>query len=323
MLNKLKNLLPAKKKKAGRPPAVTSAKEKRSSKMVLPLLLVLVLAGAAYMYFNDGEDSPLQPLLEMVGLAEPPAPPPAIARRPVKSPARIRTPAKPPAQAASGTPRSAGGRVHGKAFSANYVEFHNGRLILRQGSEFAPQKEVTITLDGDKWQVPQGRRFSSPSRGGPAPRVEIAWREPGQDIMTRRTLDKDVTLTLSFQKIRGETLPGTIRLNAGGEAATQVNGGFQARLKGFRVVDGKPDIRSDAPETLMYVALAHLLRSDPKASLRNVVYRDAFFTPAGTGRGKQTGRLEVEYEGPKGVVVKRFEFEKDARGWKVSRVKDG
>ena len=84
------------------------------------------------------------------------------------------------------------------------------------------------------------------------------------------------------------------------------------------MIDGVPDLRGDANETLVYVALTHLLKDDPELPIRDIVYKNVKYTPPKSG-SKQKGSLEMIYRiGDGQFIAERFSFIKEKDGWQIS-----
>ena len=286
--------------------------KKSSTRLILPLLLVLTLAVAGYFYLGGGlEPGALKPyldsVLEMAGLSggsktKPPPPKPA------------------PTASRSGIPaRPVSGQLNGQSFRLNYSEISDGVLALIQGSPSSPTKEVRIYLFTRKGEVPAGQVYTGTrSADGIRPHIHIGWKAPGTSEPLRKSFTENYSLQLEFGKVKGDRLPGKISVQLPGAKKTQVAGTFNAAIKGFRMIDGVPDLRGDANETLVYVALTHLLRDDPELPIRDIVYKNVKYTPPKSG-SKQKGSLEMIYRiGDGQFIAERFSFIKEKDGWQIS-----
>lgn len=256
---------------------------------------------------NGGLDAlDIGPMLEMVGLGEPaPVVQPAT-RKPRKRLTRKTAPKIPQAGSVSG-------KIYGTDFRPTVVELKEKTLILRQGKVFDPKGQITITLDSKKWEVPTKSKFNERS----IKKLELLVKHDGKDEAEKKTLKKSYVLDLRFGEIEGNVLSGYIKLTTGGTKPTEVTGQFKASLDGFRMVKGEPDLSSDADETLMYVALAHILKDDPKKPISKVGYRNAEYDTVGRNR---KGSIEVEYRlgKKKKKVTEKFEFTKRGNNWIVT-----
>jgi hypothetical protein len=308
MLDNLKNLsLKGLFKKS---PKKTAAKPaaKKDSKVAILGLLVLVLAGAGYVYMNGG----IEPVLNMVGLGSEAVPPPTPpAARP-----RIAAPA--PAKPALISRKPVNGQVQGKPFQLDYSQLKNGVLLLRQGKEFAKESEITIALPNQKWQVPQGKtlKFSKATRQN-NPELTINWKPAGQREMETKVFDGNYDLEIKFNRQQGENLPGKITLVLQDSEQTRISGTFKAKLEGFKIVNGRPDLSSDSNETLIYVALTHVLKNDPEQPIQNISYSNTQYSAAGENK---SGSLIMAYQiGKKPEVKQKFDFKKENNEWTVSK----
>ena len=92
---------------------------------------------------------------------------------------------------------------------------------------------------------------------------------------------------------------------------------IMAKLEGFKIVNGRPDLSSDSNETLMYIALAHVLKDDPKKPIRNISYSNTQYK---SSRREKTGSLIITYQiGKKPKVKQQFDFKKENNEWIVSK----
>lgn len=309
----LKNLF----KKKGRNPAPRTSNKGGGNKRAALMLLLLLVAGGGYLFMQGGLD--LQPVLEMVGLAEPV---PATAPAPAPAPRPARRAATTPA-ASSPAGAMASGQVNGQPFRVDSAEFRDGILTLRQGRAFSPDSEVAVYLFTEKWQIPEGRSFSVKPNdpGTDNPHVQLGWKQAGQEQLTRRFSTSGFTMELVFTKAKDNRLTGNITLDMGNENDSRIKGKFDAELTGFYVLNGKPNLKSDSHETLAYLALSHLLKNDPKKKINDVRYRNARYTTSGAS---QTGSLDLEYRNgkKKRALKQHFEFSKGANGWQVSKAGD-
>jgi hypothetical protein len=194
----------------------------------------------------------------------------------------------------------------------SYIE--NGVLTLRLGKDVTTDLEVKVTLPGSPWETPAGKNFKVMEAGGAGtPQVVLAW--PSEQKFT----DK-YGMMLEFGQEKDKKLPGKIQLNLPDETKSHVAGTFEADIRGFRIVDGKPDLSADSVDTLQYLALRELLKDDPNKSLEVISFRDGRYAQAGSPGKNMTGSIEVEYRvGQSPSAVQQFQFEKDAGAWKVVR----
>ncbi|MDH5649214.1 MAG: hypothetical protein OEY67_06125 [Gammaproteobacteria bacterium] len=295
------------KKPAPKPAGAKTKSKGGDNKKALLLLLLLAGGGGAYVYLGGG----LEPVMQLLGLAEEEAAPPPI-------PLASTTPGsqKPSPPPISG--KAVSGQIQGKTFKLDYAEFKNGVLTLRQGKQFALENEISVSLPNLKWQVPAGKTLIvSKSSTQNNPEVTVKWKPEGANELASKSFDKGYSLELKFGGKLGNKVSGSLALTLPEAEKTEISGKFDAELAGFKVVNGSPDLGSDSGETLMFVALAHLIQDDPNKPISNVVYRNAKYDDSGRNR---TGSLEVEYQVGKGPTVKQwFEFKKEEGIWTVSK----
>jgi hypothetical protein len=290
----------------------------KKSLIQIVILIVLVIGGAAaYLMQQDGGLDFISGLFE----SEPAtirAPTPAAAKKPAPGPAApaVTKPAAPEIPAAP-----AKGQVHGKPFVVENSYIENGVLTLRLGKDATADLEVKVMLPGAAWETPAGKNFKVMEAGGAGtPQVALAWKEDGQSVPSEQKFTDKYSMMLEFGQEKDKKLPGKIQLNLPDETKSHVAGTFEADIRGFRIVDGKPDLSADSVDTLQYLALRELLKDDPNKSLEVISFRDGRYAQAGSPGKNMTGSIEVEYrigQGPS--AVQQFQFEKDAGAWKVVR----
>lgn len=290
------------------------ALDKKQLVQVVLLVVLLAVGGGLYlMQQGDGFD-----LFALFSGKEPASVSPPKKTPPPAAPAA--RPATP--QASGGGPPAipltpAKGQLAGKPFAPDSAVLEGGVLHLRQGGD----TELRITLPGAAWETPVGRRFQVAGKPGENdPRVHVAWKE-GEQWRLQPVTDT-LALTLEFGPETNRKLPGKLHLAYGEADKNTVAGAFTAEIRGFRIVNGKPDLSADSVGTLEFLALRELLKDDPDKPVEVLAMRNGRIETAGD---KPTGYLEIEYRiGAAGkAVVQRYEFVKEADAWKVARVLDG
>ncbi|MHB8534249.1 MAG: hypothetical protein ACYDBW_02250 [Sulfuricaulis sp.] len=213
------------------------------------------------------------------------------------------------------------GEIHGMPFIVESSSIENGVLTLRLGKDVTADLEVRLMLSTPPWEVPAGKTFKvlGPAGAG-APQVVLAWKEPGQPAASEQKFTDKYKLLLDFGQEKNGKLPGKIYLTLPDEVKSNVAGTFDADIKGFRIVDGKPDLAADSVDTLQFLALRDLLKNDASKTLNVVALRDGRYAQAEKPGGNMTGYIEVEYRlGQAPPSIERFQFEKAAGVWKVAR----
>jgi hypothetical protein len=276
----------------------------KKSIIQLAILLVLVVGGgAAYLTTQEGGldsvTNSITSLIDMVkGEAEQAtASAPSAAPQPVE-PAIPAAPAK--------------GQIAGKPFEPDSVAFESGVLALVQSKE--PQTAVLVSVPGPKWETPAGKPFKYLPAGAGSPQIVVRRMSDGE--MKQQVSTDKYSLVLDFGKEKDKKLAGKLNLEIPGESKVTLAGTFEAEIKGFRFVDGKPDLSADSTDTLQYLALRELLKDDPDKQVEVVALRDARYNSEANGKSL-TGYLEVEYRvGQAATQVQRYQFVKDPE-WKL------
>jgi hypothetical protein len=212
------------------------------------------------------------------------------------------------------------GQVHGKPFFAESSSIENGVLTLRLGKEASADLEVKVMLAGSSWDVPAGKNFKVPGpTGSGVERVALVWRDDGQSAPAQQVFTDKYTLTLEFGPERDKKLSGRIHLVLPDDQKSNIAGTFTASIKGFRFVDGKPDLTADSLETFQYLAFHELLKADATNSAEVIASRGRYAEPESPD-AKMTGYLEVEYRvNSELTTIQRFQFVKEDGAWKIAR----
>ncbi|MDH3309510.1 MAG: hypothetical protein OEM95_02320 [Gammaproteobacteria bacterium] len=296
----------------------------KKSLIQIVILVVLIIGGAgAYLMQQDGGLDFISNFFESepATIRAPAARAPAPAVRPAAPAPAVAT--KPAVVEIPAVP--AKGQAHGKPFVVDNSYLEGGVLGLRMGKDVTADIEVKVMLPGAGWETPAGKTFKVTEAGGPsAPQVALAWKEEGQKSLSEQNFNNKYSMVLEFGVEKGKKLPGKIQLSLPDETKSNVAGTFEADIRGFRIVDGKPDLSADSVETLQYLALRELLKDDPNKSLEVLSFRDGRYTPPDSAGMNMTGYLEAEYRLGQGTAnLQRFQFEKTAGAWKVLRVLSG
>jgi hypothetical protein len=293
----------------------------KKSLIQIVILIVLIAGGAgAYLMQQDGGLDFISGFFESE---------PATIRAPA---ARASTPAAVKATPAPVTPAvatkpavgeipavPAKGQVHGKPFVVENSYYESGVLGLRLGKDVTADIEVKVVLPGTGWETPAGKSFKVTNAArSSAPQVVLAWKEEGQSTPSEQKFNDKYTMVLEFGMEKDKKLPGKIFLSLPDETKSQMAGTFEADIRGFRIVGGKPDLSADSVETFQYLALHELLKDDPNKSLEVLAFRDGRYAPPESADKNMTGYIEAEYRiGQAPPSVQRFQFEKVNGSWKV------
>lgn len=268
------------------------------------ILVVLVVAGAgAYFMSQEGGLGFITDLL-------PGNEPTPVVTTAATAPAS--TPAKKVDAAPAIPTHPAKGQVGGGAFEPDSVVLEGGVLAFVQSKE--PQTAVLIRLTGPRWETPINKKLKYAPATGDAPTVIVNRMSQGE--MKQQSYSDKYTLTLEFGSENNRKLPGKLSLDVPGDAKISLAGVFDADIKGFRFVDGKPDLSADSTDTLQYLALRELLKDDPDKQVDVVAFRDGRYA-TDAGQKNNSGYIEIEYRvGQAASEIKRFQFVKDP-DWKV------
>jgi len=294
---------------------------RKSIVQILVLVLLIVVGAGVYLSQQEGG---LDFVRELVGLGPSEPPKTVPPKRVHKAAAPIPKPAPRPAAKAKPGPqipdRLASGQIFKAAFAVESADIENGVLTLRQEGGSLPT-EVIVNLRTQSWQVPAGRNFEmapGAAAGPDSPMVRVRWRESGEKEFRERDFTDKFSLKLELSKLQDRKLPGKIRLELPDEDKSQIAGTFNAELRGFRVVDGKPDLSVDSVDTLQYLALREILKDDPDMRLQEVAFRQGRYAAAGA-TGLPTGYIEIQYRaGDAAPEARKFQFVKEQDQWRIA-----
>lgn len=285
------------------------ALDRKSITQVLVLVLLLVVGGGVFLWQQDGTSGFITDLIGG-GATSPPAE--VVKLKPAPKPAPPARPATPviPAQPARG-------QIQKAPFVVETAEIENGVLTLRQGKP-PLATEVRLFLQTKPWHVPTERSVNINGQANTdAPLVRIRWQESGQKAPRQRDFNEKYTLQLELGREQDRKVSGKILLLLPDEDKSQVAGTFTADVRGFRFIDGKPDLSADAIDTLQYLALREILKSDPDKPLNDLVFRNGRQEAAAPGV-PAAGYLELGYRlGDAAPVGQKFQFIKEQGAWRV------
>lgn len=274
------------------------------------VLLLVIVVGAGF-YFRTQGGPGLDFLTGLFGKEAPKAPAPPPTPVPAPKPPEPEYPAHAPK-----------GQLLGKAFVADSIVFEEGALVLRQGTAETSMQELRVYLPGNKWETPTDKKFKfENAAGADIPRVHVSTKEAGQTDVARQEFSEKYSLKLEFGPEKDKKLPGKFKLTLPDDGKSMVAGSFEADIRGFRIVNGKPDLAADSVDTLEYLALHEVLKDDPDKTVKDVDLRDGHYVLPGDADKPKTGYLEAAYQVGDGTpVVQRFQFVKDKGEWRVLRV---
>lgn len=276
---------------------------KKSLIQMAVLVVLLIAGGVAFLSTQEGG---LDFLGEFIpGLKEEPKS--ASAPAPVAKPKLDIPPI--PAQPAQG-------KVGGKAFSVAKAAIENGVLTLTQGAG-GDSVEIAIDLRTKRWDVPAGRTIKVLKQTqGELPQITLRVVESGQRLAPQTYKDKYIML-LELGAEKDKQLPGKIHMALPDEQESKIAGTFDAQIRGFRIINGKPDLSADSVETFQYLVFRELLKDDPEKAVQDVTFFDARIDTS-KASGPATGYMEIDYRvGQSPLTTERWQFVKENGEWRV------
>jgi len=289
-------------------------------KTVIQLVVLVLLAGAAAAYFllpDSGSlvDSVVGMFEEKPATTQAPTPPkkaPIAKRHAEGAPA----PAKRKAAAPAIPNEPVKGMVSGKPFTLERAYVQNGVLVLLSGKDPAT---AGISIHGlsKPWDVPAGKnlKVEADAKADNTPTVRVSWKDEAAGAPQSKEFKDHYTLQLELGAEKDGKIPGKLMLAVPDENKSTVAGTFDAEVRGFRIVNGKPDLSADSTDTLEYLTLQELLKDDPSRNIADVSFHDQRL--AGSGDA-MTGYLEVRYRvGDAPITTERYQFMKSQGEWKI------
>jgi hypothetical protein len=271
------------------------ALNKKSLIQIVVLVVLIVAGGAMYLAQDSGTD-----LVSMfMGEEKKPEPPAPVA------------PPKPdippiPTQPVKGT-------VHGKPFTLERAYIERGQLVL-----VSVESGVAITLPGKQWEIPVGKNFKYVKASGTVPKVRASWRDDAKGGVDQQDFTAQYTMQLDLGAEKDRRVSGKLHLSLPDAQKSTIAGTFEAELKGFRIVDGKPDLASDSVETLEYLAFNEVLKDNPDKPIEGIAVREERIDLAADRT--PTGFLEMEHRlGENLPVISRYQFVKEKGEWRILR----
>lgn len=212
------------------------------------------------------------------------------------NPAQAPTAAARPA-ASSSANQPASGSIEGIPIQINGGEISEGILTLWQGEDSFSRNKITVFLfNEDKGTVPEAKKYSVALKAeGMHPHIHYSAKSDAREASGAIMENYRMELEFGKEGPRG-ILPGRIDLEVP-EKNVKLAGKFTANIKGFRLIDGKPDLTSDSFETLKAVSQAHLEKENAGKAIQVVNARDGMFTHASKNdpEKKQWGRYSISY----------------------------
>jgi hypothetical protein len=124
------------------------------------------------------------------------------------------------------------GSLHGRGFRCERAWVQGGLLSLRQGKGRTPDLAVYIHLFAQQGEELSGKTIEiAPDRAPPVPRVEVRWREEGQDKAQKTSYNRSYALKLVFGTVANSRLPGRLYLCLPDDEKGFVAGTFDAEIR--------------------------------------------------------------------------------------------
>lgn len=213
--------------------------------------------------------------------------------------------------------------VQGIELNVAHVYYGDNVLNLRtRDSElFGPGVGIRFSLV--KGVIPEGktlqRKMKSNSQSESVSSVSLSWPTKENYREDSKYLIEDFDALITFGKLEGDLLPGTVRLVIP-EMTTEVTGKFTAKVTGLRLKDGLPDLTSDGFEVINHACRLYLENSTGRGITIQGTSERTYQPKRTENEVPQGGHVCIQYlpEGEMTPKLARLVLEK--RGtWGVSR----
>lgn len=209
-----------------------------------------------------------------------------------------------------GTPVS--GRVHGRKFLPDRVEFLDNTLRLTEGATFRPDREIAIRFpEGSIDPTQQVKRAIAPDAVD-VPEIQLSWRgEDGQPVT--EIFRGGYRLEFELAPLVRNKMSGYIQLMLPDRWESFVGGDMTVITSHLRYVGEEVDRHFDHEDTMRYLAEEYLRSQYPEADIDNVEFSNLTLDPvAGTGETLVAVQLKDGRVGNHVIKVGKSEF-----GWSV------
>lgn len=227
------------------------------------------------------------------------------------------------------------GTMMGHPQSFDQAVYNESNLQIKAGWDIFEKGGLSIFLEIEKGIIPEEQElvFEYPHPKGIRGLTAMYVHPNEERTQNFSTYNKEKNepykgvLKLTFGKEKDGQLPGSIEMNFP-DNNTHIKGNFSAEMKGFRLIDGKPDLHSYSALTLEYLAKEYINEhfKRPVKSLKRKYSRmplDEKMDYYGAKTGAfQEANLDVlvRFEGLLKNQLLRFLFKKGDEGWEVGQV---
>jgi DNA-directed RNA polymerase subunit RPC12/RpoP len=123
------------------------------------------------------------------------------------------------------------GRLHGRTFTSERATLTEGRLSLRQGTNWPPELGVSIHLFALNAESLGGKTVEVTSdRVPPLPRVVVRWKNEKLEPLSE-TISNGYALKLNFGGVTNGRIPGRLYLCLPDNSKSYVAGSFEAEIR--------------------------------------------------------------------------------------------
>ena len=213
------------------------------------------------------------------------------------------------------------GSIDGVQVQLSSGEISEGIITLRQGEDnFSENKVMVFLFNEVKGSIPEGKKyFVAVDAQGSNPHVHYSAVEGEKHVNGAVTDGYKLELEFGKEGPKGK-LPGRIELEIPSKNL-KVAGKFVLDIKGFRIIDGKPDLTSDSFETLKTISQIYLEKQNAGKAIQVIDGRDGLYTSSVSNKpdAKQWGRYNIAYT-IDGAQTNRLKlvYVKDPSGWAVN-----
>ena len=194
----------------GLDPAAPTVANKSSLAVVIAMIAVVLVAGAAAFFFRGQLFKPAKPtpapdeVVEVTNVVKPAKP---VVVAPVANDANwalsLDTNAIPDSPVA--------GRIHAQDFICERATFQNGSLMLRAGTRGTVEFAAFVNFGGAMAESLSGQTINVTTNADKAAKISLRWKD-AQGVVQKENYDSGYAMRLEFGALGNNRLPGKIYL---------------------------------------------------------------------------------------------------------------
>lgn len=124
------------------------------------------------------------------------------------------------------------GTVYGEVFAIDSIKVENGSLTFRQGTDFFPDKALTVVFFLSPTESLSGRQYKIRRTDSRVPTIRVQYRQQGAPLPGTKTFNRNYAMRLEFGQISeaARTIQGRIFVCLPDGGQTILGGTFEAEI---------------------------------------------------------------------------------------------